>query len=285
MKILVTGRGGAASWTIRGEQIGAALGATVKPLATFADMRAHDVILVVKRVPDQMLHDLHRCGRPWVYDIVDAYPQQPGLLAGRPAAMLWLREHLKRLRPDAVVWPNWQMWSDASEITDPGPETSVVYHHARPGIAVNPIREQVRILGYEGHPRYVESLRPYLTRECAARGIEFVLNPPSLAGVDVVLAWRDVAWASYPSQNWKSNVKLANAHASGTPFIGNPERGYQETATGREYWVNGRDEIGQSLDWLEHCGTRRVIHESFRAAALTLEAAAAQVRGVLIDAL
>ena len=65
LKILVTGRGGAASWTIRGEQIGAALGATVKPKASLEDMRAADVILVVKKVPDELLADLRKSGRPW----------------------------------------------------------------------------------------------------------------------------------------------------------------------------------------------------------------------------
>lgn len=278
MKILVTGRGGAASWTIRGEQIGAALGATVKPMASFADMRAHEVILVVKRVPENLLHDLHRCGRPWAYDIVDAYPQQPGMLSSRTTALLWLREHLKRLRPDAVIWPNRTMQEDAGDRGDAG---RVVYHHARPGIEVNPIRERLQVLGYEGHPRYVANIWPALTRECAARGIQAVMNPKRLADLDVVLAWRDSDWRSYASDRWKSNVKLANAHASGTPFIGNPEAGYLETAAGREYWASDLRAIMQSLDWLTDRKARVSVHATFRATPWTLEAAAADVREVL----
>jgi hypothetical protein len=144
MKILVTGRGGAGSWAIRGEQLGRAMGANVKPMATLADCRAADVIVVVKRVPDELLHAVRQSGRPWVYDIVDAYPQ-PHCADWSPAqARQWLHDQLQRLQPTAVVWPNQRMRADAAY---PG---WVLYHHHRPGIDTMVLRDRIYRVGYEG---------------------------------------------------------------------------------------------------------------------------------------
>ena len=56
MKVLVTGRGGAGSWIVRGEQLGAQIGATVRPLAETAD--GFDLTIVVKRTPPQVMQAL-----------------------------------------------------------------------------------------------------------------------------------------------------------------------------------------------------------------------------------
>ena len=279
MKILVTGRGGAAgSWAIRAEQLGAAMGAVVKPRATLADMRAADVVLVVKRVPDELLADLRRCGRPWAYDIVDAYPQ-PACSAWSPAeSVQWLRRHLQRLQPDLVVWPNQRMRADG------GGAGVVVYHHHRPGIEQNPLRPLVRTVGYEGAAAYLEGWREAIDAECRRLHATFVINPPSLAQVDVVLALRGGPWAGYCQQHWKSNVKLANAQASGTPFVGLPECGYLETASGGEHFVSTPAELGEALRALEPQIARRqaqllmwslpphTVHQAARQTVAALEA-------------
>lgn len=274
MKLLVTGRGGAGSWVVRGEQIGSALGAKVLPHATVADLKAADAVLVVKRVPETLLAALNRAGRPWAYDIVDAYPQPMCSTWNRKQAIAWVKDYARQLRPDAIIWPTAAMRDDCGA-------GEVIYHHHRPGLARNPIRPNLETIGYEGSARYLEGWHKAIDRECQARGMQFLLNPRRLADVDVVLAVRGGAWRGYVQENWKSNVKLANAHASGTPFIGVRERGYEETATGAELWADHPGELGRALDRLEAQAVRQAIQETFLAAAFPLERAAKQFKGVL----
>lgn len=275
MKVLVTGRGGAGSWLVRGEQVGAAMGAKVKPMATVEDCRAADIILVVKRVPDELLSAIRASGRPWVYDIVDPYPQPQCAGWSLDESVRWVQDHLARLRPNAVIWPNARMRSDCAGA---GP---VIYHHHRPGIERNPVRERVAKIGYEGSVRYLDGWLDVLQDECKRRGAVFVSNPAQLADLDVVVALRGGPWSGYASRHWKSNVKLANAHASGTPFVGLPEPGYQETATGCEYWATTPRELAIALDWLEDRGARRHVSDRFIAAAFPVERAARQVSEAL----
>lgn len=284
MKILVTGRGGAASWTIRGEQIGRELGATVIANASIHDMRAHDVVLVVKRVPPEMRNSLKRSGRPWVYDIVDAYPQKSGAMWTRANCMRWLANELLELRPNSVIWPNTKMREDfnsnigALRFADGG---HVIYHHARPGIELNPIREIFGAIAYEGSERYLDDWAVTIAKECEHRGLRFLINPPSLANADAVVAVRGGQWVSYASRNWKSNVKLANAHASGTPFIGPREAGYLETASGAEYWADTPAEFRTALDWLIGQEGRLAVQARFLPCRISLQTAAGQVAEAL----
>jgi hypothetical protein len=267
MRVLVTGKGGkAGSWAVRGVQLGAAMGATVKPMATRADMRKHDVVLVVKRCPPELLTELRASGVPWAYDIVDAYPQPACSVWPHNEARSWLCKLLLDLHPHRTVFANKRMREDAGEL-----DSAVVYHHHRPGIERNPIRERMQVVGYEGGAHYVPA---WLPLECTKRGLQFVVNPPSLASLDVVVAMRGGVWDGYCQKNWKSNVKLANAHASGTPFIGSPECGYQETATGCEYWAESPRDFHSALDWLESQAARQTVHERFVAASYSVDQAA-----------
>lgn len=275
MKILVTGRGGAASWTIRGEQLGHAMGATVKPMATLSDCRAADVIVVVKRVPDELLQAVRQSGRPWVYDIVDAYPQPECAGWSQLQACQWLRDHLNRLKPTAVVWPTLRMQADS---TYPG---WVLYHHYRPGLEVMPVRERIRRIGYEGRAEYFAAWVMMVLSECNRIGAEFVMNPASISQVDVVLALRAGKWNGYCQRHWKSNVKLANAHGSGVPFIGLTEAGYLETAAGGEQLIQAPHELGQALDMLSDPAVRVSVHEKFLANAYSVDQAAESMRAHL----
>lgn len=275
MRILVTGRGKSGSWTIRGEQLGAAIGATVKPMASLEDCRAADLIVVVKFIPDELLNAIRQSGRPWVYDIVDAFPQPECTYWSPERSRAWLKEHVARLGPKAVIWPNKRMQRDF------GGGGLVVYHHHRPGIEVNPIREKVQAIGYEGSERFLEGWREAIEYQCRKRGYRFVVNPDRLSDVDVVLAVRGPRWNGYAQQHWKSNVKLANAHGSGTPFIGMPEDGYTETRSGAEYWVNEPKQLGTCLDWLEAQSAREEVASRFLAHALPIERIAARYRDFL----
>lgn len=265
MRILVTGKGGkSGSWAMRGEQLGAALGALVVPNAA----PDADVAIVVKRTPADLIRALR--GRFWVWDIVDAYPQPAAYGWTREQAVAWVRTKIAALQPSAVIWPTRRMREDC----DPGLPGLVLAHHHRIGIRRNPIRAEIRSVGYEGAPAYLGKWEGVIRDECRRRGIEFVVNPQHLADVDVVVAARD--GGGYVCQHWKSNVKLANAHASGTPFIGQRECGYLETASGAEYWIEHG--LSVALDWLRSQSARESVSERFQQRAYPVEQAAADLK-------
>jgi hypothetical protein len=277
MNLLFTGRGRAGSWKVRGEQLGHACGAAVTQAPTIQQCREADRIVVVKRTPEDVLATIRKSGTPWVYDIVDCYPQPGCTDWGKHEAIEWVQARLKKLAPSAVVWPNQRMRQDC----DTGLPGFVLPHHYRPGIAINPIREQVRVVGYEGAKAYIESWRETIEYECRRRGWRFEVNPAQLADLDIVLAVRSAPWDCYVTQHWKSNVKLANAHGSGTPFIGQPEDGYRETQSGAEYWTKTAHGLGVCFEWLAPQDTRRQVSERFLRRAYTVQQAADDLMGFL----
>jgi hypothetical protein len=277
MKLLFTGNGTAGSWLCRGHQIGYALGATVDPLAGVKEFAAADVTVVVKRVNDERLAALRAAGRPWVLDVLDFYPQPEAASWSQREAIQWAQARLKKLSPTGVIWPNARM---AEDVGFSGAQ-SVIYHHHRPGIRRNPIRRDVKLVGYEGAAPYIEKWRPHIEAECDKRGWQFVLNPPQLAELDIVLALRGGNWNGYVPEHWKSNVKLANAHGSGTPFIGSPECGYRETASGCEYWASDLGSLRTAFDWLTEQRARENVSDRFLQRAYSVDQAATAYRGFL----
>lgn len=244
MNILVTGKGGNGSWAIRGEQMGRALGAVVQPMAI--DVAAYDVAIVVKRTPGDLISRIRRAGVPLVYDMVDAWPQPEGNHWGRELCMAWLRSKIEEVKPSAIVAATNAMAADCAEF---GVPVICIPHHCRPGIQINPIREHVRTVGYEGAEHYLGRWKPMLESECRRRGWSFVVNPVNLAEVDIVVALRDAE--GYAARHWKSGVKLSNAQGSGTPFIGGREAGYVEQAVGSaEKWADTDLGLVRSLDAL-----------------------------------
>lgn len=269
MKIAMMGRGGdSGSWKIRGEQLGAAMGAEILP-----DTITADVIVGVKRLSPDVLCKIRASRKPWAWDIVDAYPQPLCSGWNRQEALIWARHEIRRLNPTAVIWPTRRM---GEEVGFKGPSL-VLPHHHRPNIQRNPIRPQIRKIGYEGAAVYIESHLPAIQAECEKRGAEFVINPAHLADVDVVLALRGGQWDGYVQRHWKSGVKMSNAHGSGTPFIGARECGYQESACGAEYWADSEAELSMSLDWLESQSAREQVSDRFVQAAFSVDQAAAQL--------
>lgn len=249
--ILVTGKGSSGSWKIRGEQLGGAIGAHVQPMADARTIQAADLVIVVKRMPPALWAAIKKSGKPWVWDLVDHFPQPNDW--GREQAVKYLRKLLAEHQPAAVVFPTRAMQVDADWS---GPQT-VLCHHARPDQSINPIRPKVKTVGYEGSHRYIEGLR--LKEICSEFGFSFVSHKDisqhlsaslPIADVDVLLALRAPPWNTYTSRHWKSNVKLANAHATGTPIILPREDGYVETASGRELWADEELQLRLHLDAL-----------------------------------
>jgi hypothetical protein len=274
MNVLVTGRGTSGSWQIRGVQLGEAIGAKVKPNAS--GIVGYDACVIVKRALPDLLHRVRAARVPVVWDIVDAWPQPLGNEWTRVQCMDWLRSMVSVIRPAALVAATKTMAEDCEEL-----ELPVLWlpHHARPGQKVNPIRERVQTVGYEGGVRYLGKWHAVLDEECAKRGWRFVTNPPRLADVDIVVALRDCS--GYAAWRWKSNVKLANAHGAGTPIICQRAAGYTEMQTGREVWADSLEEVCAGLDALRDVGTRRLVQGDFLPNAFPIEAAAEKYKAWL----
>lgn len=266
MDCLFTGKGGSGSWAIRGEQLGSF--GRVVPNCT---KPAGDIAVVVKRTPRQVIDAIRAKGMPWVWDIVDAYPQPHANAWTRKEGIDWVRKQVESLRPNGIIWPNRKMMEDCA-IDLP---QAVIYHHHRSGIRLNPIRESVHTVGYEGG-NYLGSWRPMIEEECRRRGWSFVTDPGELANLDIVVAFRDPT--GYVPFSWKSNVKLANAHGSGTPFVGAPECGYMETQSGAEYWATDKNSLRVAFDWLTDQSSREQVRDRFLKASYTLEQAQDDLR-------
>lgn len=270
MRIIVTGKGGkAGSWAIRGQQLGAAIGAVVVPLADAAQLKRADVAVVVKRIPDSLLANLRSSGRPWVLDLVDGWPQPAGNAWPKSVAVQWLRERLGALQPTAVVFPTTQMQIDSCW---QGPSI-VLPHHAWPKYERQPVRASVSLVGYEGDAGYLGRWAPLIERECTRRGWRFVVNG-DLASCDIGLALRDVS--GYPAGAWKANTKLANLQALGIPAICSPEASYREFGSGSEAFVTEHSELSEAMENLTDRPIRAAASEAMSMATPRLE----QVAGV-----
>ncbi len=268
MRLLITGRGTSGSWQIRGVQLGKAIGARVEAQARLGDA---DAVIGVKRLPDDLLRSLR--GRPLIWDVVDAWPQPHGNDWDEALCQRWLAQEVERIQPAGIIAATKRMSTDCQAF---GVPVLWLPHHHRPSIAPNPVRERLAVVGYEGSYGYIERWRKAIDRECTRIGARFVVNPPQLADVDVVLALRGSS--GYAPRHWKSGVKLENAHGSGTPWIGCREAGYLETASGAEYWADTPEELRIALDWLSDQSSREQVADRFRAAAFSVETAAARLK-------
>jgi hypothetical protein len=272
VNILVTGRGTSGSWKIRGEQLGAAIGATVLPRAL--DIGAFDLVVMVKRPGAEIVARAKAARVPLVWDVVDSWPQPEGNQWSEAQARSWLRDQVRIWKPSAIVAATNAMAADCEEFGIP---VLALPHHGRPGIERNPIRDEVRTVGYEGSPRYIDGWSRTLNAECGRRGWRFVVNPPRLCDVDIVVALRDAT--GYAARRWKSNVKLANAQASGTPFVGCREAGYMERSIGgAEKWADTPQELKEAFDALASVKERRRIAGWMISAAPQLRDVAATYR-------
>ena len=229
-----------------------------------------DLAIAVKRVPDAVCVPLR--GR-LIWDVVDAFPQPHGNHWNETECKHWLAREVNRIKPIGLIAATQAMAKDCEHFGIP---VLWLPHHYRPGSQKNPIRKEIRAVGYEGGPDYLRDWRPIIDRECERIGAMFRVNPPSLAELDVVLALRSAT--GYAARNWKSNVKLANAHGSGTPWIGCREAGYQEMSCGYEAWADSADQLQWALESLMDYEIRKEVSEKFLAFAFPLEAAAATLK-------
>lgn len=270
MKVLVTGKGGkAGSWRIRGEQLGAAIGAEVKPLASLDDCRHADIIIIVKRTPDEILRAVRKSGRPWVWDVVDGWPQRTDYT--RPEALAWLHERAQALKPTAMVFGTPQMQQDGQFA---GPSLVLPHHSWQRYVAREPAwRDAIKTVGYEGDPRYLGRWLPALQLQCDRRGWHLQING-DMTQVDIGIALRDRG--GYPARFWKPGTKLSNLHALGIPALCSIEAGYQSVASGAEFWIESEHDIAQAFDALADPERRQQVGSQMRSAMLPIEQVASE---------
>jgi glycosyltransferase involved in cell wall biosynthesis len=213
-----------------------------------------------------------------IWDVVDAWPQPEGNRWDRAECLSRLRDQLKRNRPQAVIAATRKMAEDVAEVSRA--PVLAIPHHGRPGAVRTKIRQDLRVIAYEGGVAYLGVWQDRLLRACRARGIDLLLNPPSLNEADVVVALREAD--GYAARNWKSNVKLANAQATGTPVICVPEAGYLETAGATfPLWAETEQDLSEALEHLAPRETRQAYADGLYAERITLASVAKQYRDFL----
>ncbi len=218
MKVCFTSRSSAGAWQIRGEQV-AALRTNWQALhaPTQQDIARCDVLCVVKKPDARVLEMARRLGKHVVYDIVDSWAQPADGLkyTDRLQAKSLFSAAWEAIGADGYIFPTRRMQEDLGPLVRHG---VTIYHHYWPQIRRNPLRDKVEVIGYEGAD-YLGEWRPRIERACAAHGLRFVANPREYTELDVVVLVRGGVHRSFLSQNYKSNVKLANAYGSGTPAL------------------------------------------------------------------
>jgi hypothetical protein len=262
MKILLTGKGGnSGSFAIRGNQLGVAIGATIKPMASLESCTAADLIIVVKRTPDQLIETIRKSGKPWVIDVIDGWPQPSEM--DHLQALQWLQNKIDSLKPSAVVFGTQRMQFDSGF---EGPAL-VLPHHSWPKYQPNEIREKVSVVGYEGAPAYLGKWFYVISDACAKMGWEFQVNG-DMTKADIGIALRQTG--GYPAKYWKPGTKLSNLHALGIPALCTQEAGYQSVASGMEFWIHSEKDVVSAFENLVDQKARKEISKSMLKAALPL---------------
>lgn len=272
-RVLFVGSG-QGSWEVRGRQIGAALGACVTCRPTPLDWRRADVAILVKRAVGYAATAPRRAALIW--DVLDSWrqPEENHRTTQEYAAEIQRLCVLFQIRH--VIGATRQMGDDIGGVYLP--------HHARPWLELHPPRESARIVAYEGTRKYLGSWLKALEAVCHARQMRFVVNPPSIADADVVVAFRDGQWDGPLCRQWKSGVKYVNALVAGKPVITQPCAGVDEIAP-VACRVDRIDQLGAALD--EAIARRDEAYQLARARRqeYSIEAIAARYRALIAHTL
>lgn len=210
MNVLMVGTS-KGSFRMRGIQIGAALGARVKRRPTDADWRWADVVVLVKHAGLEWAHQAHRFHVPIIWDVLDCWRQPEDNAWTVEQGKVFVAGLASRIKPTAMIAATQQMASDIGGVYIP--------HHCRIGLRPTPPREQVTVVGYDGQKKYLGRWLDAVSAECARRGWRFVINPPNLPDVDILVAFRDGKWDGPLCRAWKSGVKHVNALCAGRPIV------------------------------------------------------------------
>jgi hypothetical protein len=251
------------SWKVRAQQIATARTrwystGNLEP----HDILTHEVFCAVKRPFRSRMRLLQAMGKVTVYDVVDCWAQPDDGLRYPDAASVraYFERFLADLPVDGVIFPNRTMYEDLGDLV---PNPTFIYHHFWPGMEPMEVREQARVVGYQGAANYLGPWRAVVEDACRQLGLEFVVNPKDFRAIDIGFAARGGPHASLMSHRYKSNVKLANFYGAGMPCLVNEsEVSYRETDNGEVRFFSTEQELRDRLAELVPYATRRRIHEA-----------------------
>lgn len=210
MNVLMVGNG-QGSWIMRGQQLGAAMGARVTTNPSDADWRWADLCVLVKMHGAKFAPAAHRYGVPIVWDALDFWRQPADNQSDEKRAKALLQAQITAIKPALVVCATQAMADACGGVYLP--------HHCWAGLESTPARVDVQTVAYEGNALYLGRWRHELEESCKARGWNFVINPPDLRQADIIVALRDGPWDGWICREWKSGVKVVNAIAAGRPVV------------------------------------------------------------------
>lgn len=273
MNVLILGNG-KGSWTMRGQQLGAALGARVTSAPTAEDCAWADVIVLVKRGILQFGRLAARAGKPIVWDALDCWAQPAQNALTPPIAEAVVRQMAHQAKPSLIL--------GATEAMARAVDGVCLPHHSWAGLTPAPARAAVQTVAYQGGEVFLGHWRARLEQACAARGWRFVVNPADLREADLIVAFRDGVWDGWICREWKSGVKAVNAIAAGRPFISQDSAAVRELRPAGSI-VETEAELEAAFNAWAPLLARVAVVEASRTVAprFTVEAIAAQYREIL----
>lgn len=284
MNVLIVGSG-KGSWEMRGQQLGAAIGARVLSAPVEADWKWADLAVLVKKAGERWAPLAKRFNVPVVWDAVDFWAQPFQNSLGEDAAKALLRATALRIGGAFLGSTN-----AMANVIQGG---QFLPHHSWRGLEPQAPRKESGglLVAYQGNAIYLGSWRPALERACAARGWRFAIADQShdigreLWRADILVAFRDGPWDGWMCRHWKSGVKIANAIAAGRPIITQTCAAAHE-AYGPVTQVDDAETLESALDYWAAPTARQEAYEMCLpiAPTLRLPAIAERFRGILTAA-
>ena len=263
---------GKGSFAMRGQQLGAALGARVVNAPTPADWCWADVAVLIKRAALAHAKAARLAGVSVIWDALDFWRQPADNDKSESDARQLLASHVRDIAPILSIGATRAMADALGGVYLP--------HHTWPGLTGSPVRSVVEVVGYEGNASYLGTWRKALERACARRGWRLVINPPDLRDLDIIVALRDGQWDGWMCREWKSGVKIGNAIAAGRPLITQASAAQRELAPVGTL-IETVEELEGALDVWSPAAARALALRQSSAASLTLPSVAADYRILL----
>ena len=266
LKVLFTSISTAGAWQIRGKQIAYGRNnwkSINKP--TIIDIYQCDLLCVIKKTTPSVIRWARLFGKPIVLDILDPWrqPSDDNDVVDIVHAAALFKKIFTTINANGYIFPNEKMRHDLGYLVE---KSTTIYHHFWPHIKKNPIRQNFSNIGYQGNIDYLGELKHEIVKICEKHKINFLVNPSEYTDLDAVIIARSGLHASFLSNNYKSNVKLANAYGSGTPALANyKDYSSRETANESVFFFNDNiDTFQEQLALLASShGLRRNIHKEF----------------------
>ncbi len=251
MNVLVVGCDKGA-WQMRGRQLGAAMNAHVTTKPNARDWAAADVIVLVKHAVDQWFREAKAAKGALVWDVLDYWQQPAGNQRDESSLVREILQMRDALKIHRLIGATEAMATAIGGVYLP--------HHHRIGLRPTPVRSQLKVVAYEGSPRYLGSWRVALEQVCARLGLTFVVNPKELGQADLVVAFRGEEWDGWVCREWKSGVKYVNAIAAGRPILTQHSAAFGEIVP-PGLLVEHSSALGAAIEYFAPLDRRAAVYE------------------------